>query len=185
MLDSRLCSKSFLPPCLIFPRSFLCLVLFYLVQASAAQQLRNVSIPITSPQIVYTPFVCNTTAVLANPQACAGAWQTSNSSDTGLPVISSRGPSTGSANIIPQLFFEFRASTLYLTTLPSSNATANITISSNGVVVSSLFNSALGFVTIVDLPESQPVLLTITYIPGDTPTQFALESLVITVPADG
>lgn len=55
------------------------LILFIIIQFLtganvAAQQLRNVSIPITSPQIVYTPFVCNASTVLADPQSCAGAW---------------------------------------------------------------------------------------------------------------
>jgi hypothetical protein len=38
------------------------------------QQLQSMEIPVTSPQIIYTPFVCNASITLADPQLCSGAW---------------------------------------------------------------------------------------------------------------
>ncbi|KAF8972719.1 hypothetical protein BDZ97DRAFT_1605360, partial [Flammula alnicola] len=145
----------------------------------------NLSIPVTSPQMVYTPFVCNSTTVLANPQSCAGAWKLSNSSDAGSATVSVSGPSLASANIIPQLFFQFRAFDLFLTTLPSSNATVNITVSSNGTAVSTLFNSTFGSVTVINLPGDVVSLFTITFVSSTTPTRFDLQSIIITALADG
>jgi len=34
----------------------------------------NVTIPSTSPEIVYTPFVCNASTTLLDPQSCQYAW---------------------------------------------------------------------------------------------------------------
>ncbi|PPQ86539.1 hypothetical protein CVT25_007197 [Psilocybe cyanescens] len=156
-----------------------------LAQPTLSQELRNLSIPVTSSQITYTPFVCNATTVSSNPQACAGAWQLSNSTDPASTTVSTFGPASVSSNIIPQLFFQFSAFALGITTLPSSNATVNVTISANGIVVSSLFNSSLGSLTVVNLPDNNVSLFTINFIPSSTPTRFDLESLIITIPADG
>ncbi|KDR80894.1 hypothetical protein GALMADRAFT_1113777 [Galerina marginata CBS 339.88] len=169
---------------LLSPHSLIILVVLAFVQPTISQELRNLSLPVTSSQIVYTPFVCNATTVSINPQACAGAWQLSNSSDPDSTTVSSVGPSSASANIIPQLFLQFRAFNLSMTTLPSSNATMNVTISANGIVVSQLFNSSLGALEIVNLPENDTSLLTITFLASSTPTRFDLQTLTITVPSD-
>jgi hypothetical protein len=67
-------------------------------------------------------------------------------------------------------------------TLPTSNATVNITLSSGGVQVWSLFDSSIGTVSVVNLSQDQPTLLTVTYIQSETPALFGLESFTITVP---
>ena len=53
----------------------LCVVvfLFYIV-SPAASQLLNLSIPLTSSSLVYTPFLCNGTEVSLNPAVCEGGW---------------------------------------------------------------------------------------------------------------
>uniref|UniRef100_A0A8H7XUJ2 Mid2 domain-containing protein n=2 Tax=Psilocybe cubensis TaxID=181762 RepID=A0A8H7XUJ2_PSICU len=168
----------------VFPRFLLLLLVLNVARPALSQELQNLSIPLTSPQIIYTPFLCNATTVSNNPQGCAGAWQLSNSTDPASTVVSTFGPASVSSNIIPQLFFQFSAFSLGITTLPSSNATVNVTMSSNGIVVSSLFNSSLGSLAVINLPDNSISQFTINFIPSSTPTRFDLQSLVIAVPAD-
>ncbi|KIM39657.1 hypothetical protein M413DRAFT_447121 [Hebeloma cylindrosporum] len=170
------CSNPFTLAWLNLPPSLLVVAILFLHLASA-QEFSDLSIPLTSSQIVYTPFVCNATTVLDKPQSCAGAWQLS---DSDVPSISTRGPSSSSSNLIPQMFFQFQAFSIFLTTLPSSNATINVTISANGVVVSSDFHSSLGALSIINLPGNMTSLLTLTFIKSSSPTQFDLDSLTIT-----
>ncbi|PPQ99243.1 hypothetical protein CVT26_014099 [Gymnopilus dilepis] len=160
------------------------LVFLSLVHPCSSQELLNVTIPVTSSQITYTPFVCNATAVATNPESCAGAWQLSDPTDQGLQSISTFGPSPASANIIPQMFFTFRAFQLSLATLPSSNATMNVTVSANGTVVWAIFNSSLESIRAVNLPENEATFLSITFLSSSTPTRFDLASLTIMVPAN-
>ena len=117
-------------------------------------------------------------------------------------MISSTGST--SSGIIPQLFFQFQgvfsfyflrtwmselliakrmiASVLYINTVPSiSNATVNLTISAGGTNISTIFDSSLGVVSIVDLPPNQITSLTI-YILATAPTLFCMESFIITIP---
>jgi len=129
--------------------------------------------------------------------------QVSNSS--ARQTISSTGPSSASGNIIPQMFFKFQgiskrlckpleflllchhaqlASSLFLTTARSSNASVNLTLSAGGIDIWDIFNSSLRSVSIVNLPQNQTTLLTITYIPAADSTLFGLQSLMITIPAD-
>ncbi len=98
--------------------------------------------------------------------------------------ITTTGSSPNSSNIVPQLFFQFQgryyasaykfriltsfpATDLFLTTLPSSNATVNLTVSSNGTSVSRLFNSTLGMASIIQLPENAVSQLAITFVPSN------------------
>lgn len=76
------------------------------------------------------------------------------------------------------------ASRLTINTLSSSNASVNLTISANGINISTVYNSSLGDVAIVGLPQNQTTFLTATYISSTGPTLFGLDSLVITVPED-
>lgn len=58
-------------------RSLVFVIIFHFihsVSAAATHQLQNITVPVTSPQITYTPFVCNTSTGLADPQPCTGAW---------------------------------------------------------------------------------------------------------------
>ena len=74
-------------------------------------------------------------------------------------------------------------SRLVMTAIPSSNATVNVTISSGGIQIWSLFDSSLGTVTIVNLP-SNLVLVAVTYMPSDDPALFGLQSFIVTAPAN-
>ena len=55
-------------------QSLCVVVLLFYVVSPAASQLLNLSIPLTSPSLVYTPFVCNATEVSLNPAVCEGGW---------------------------------------------------------------------------------------------------------------
>lgn len=55
-------------------RIFSLFILLLCLPSGASSQFLNLSIPITSTQLVYTPFVCNSTVTQANPQSCSGAW---------------------------------------------------------------------------------------------------------------
>ncbi|KAJ7282020.1 hypothetical protein C8J57DRAFT_1299194 [Mycena rebaudengoi] len=106
----------------------------------------NVTIPNTSPQIVYTPFICNTTTIPSNPE-CKGAW----------------------------------ASALYVTTSTSSNASANFTVASPSISLSSVVDTSAGLIAIINLVESELTTLTITFIPGESNSQLELGSMLMTV----
>ena len=76
MLDSLLHPKSSsLIWQIAIPRSLtiLLIILHFINGASVvAQKPQDVKIPITTPQIIYTPFVCN--ASIADTDKCSGAW---------------------------------------------------------------------------------------------------------------
>ncbi|KAF5316581.1 hypothetical protein D9619_006731 [Psilocybe cf. subviscida] len=149
----------------------------------------NISIPLASPKIVYTPFLCNATQAIASPQICAGGWQaaaapSSSPLDPIFVSVSPPGPNTGSSNLIPQLFFQFRASALFFQAIPPSNATATVTINSNGAFLSRQFDSSLGSAVITGIPGDVSSLFTITIVPQTGPTVFFLQSIIVTADAD-
>ena len=74
------------------------------------------------------------------------------------------------------------ASRLTINPLSSSNASVNLTVSAGGVHISTIYNSSVGGVSIVDLLQNLTTILTATYVPTEGPTVFGLDSLVITVP---
>lgn len=74
------------------------------------------------------------------------------------------------------------ASRLIMNALPSSNASVNISLSSGGTEVSSVFDSSLQTLSVVNLPQNLTTLLTVTYILSEQPTLFGLASFIITVP---
>ncbi|KAJ7626313.1 hypothetical protein DFH06DRAFT_1007596 [Mycena polygramma] len=139
----------------------------------------NVSISNTAPQIVYTPFLCNSTMSLTADPDCLGAWNVSEVA--GIPTVSTTGPAPNGAEIVPQMFMAFRASALYMSTSTISNASANFTLASTSVSVSRVINSAAGLIAIVDLAESELTTLTITFIPGQNNSQFDIGSILVTV----
>jgi len=139
----------------------------------------NVSIPNTSPQIVYTPFLCNTTTSLISDPNCSGGWNVSAIS--GIQTVSTTGPAPNGAEIVPQMFMAFRASALYMSTSATSNATANFTVTSSSLTLSRVVNSAAGLVAIVNLVESELTTLTITFIPGQNVSQLDIGSILVTV----
>jgi len=141
---------------------------------TAAQNLQNLSIPITSPQIIYTPFVCNSSLDGTESELCSGAWHLSDNS------ISTTGPNSSSK--VLQMFLQVQASRITMTTLPTSVASVNITLSGGGLQISRVFKSSLGSLSVVNLPQNQTTHLVITYISSEAPALFAVESFYITVP---
>jgi hypothetical protein len=122
-------------------------------------------------------------------------------SPIGTTVVTG-GPAPQAGNIIPQMFVSFRgedkypfrlssnliadtgcsASSVYLITAPSSNATANITIALTyqpSFTIS--INASNGGAGIVNLDESFLTSLSVTYLPGTNFTQLALQYVVLTV----
>ncbi|TFY65670.1 hypothetical protein EVG20_g5416 [Dentipellis fragilis] len=119
----------------------------------------------TDPRITWTPFVCNGTS---DPASCDGGW-------TLLPLVgassgsvtSTFGPGTSDDNILPQLFLPLRGTSLILRTSPSSNATANVTLTAapSGVSITTLVDTSVGSLSAVDLPPDEDMLLAVTYVP--------------------
>ncbi|KAJ7156810.1 hypothetical protein C8R43DRAFT_997373 [Mycena crocata] len=154
------------------------LLLLTLASLPGTQAAVNVSVPNTSPQIVYTPFLCNTTFLATDPD-CKGAWNVSDIA--GIMTVSTDGPDPGGANIVPQMFMTFHASALYMSTSAVSNATANFTVSSESNSISRVIDSAAGLVAIVNLVESELTTLSITFLPGQNATQLDIGSILMTV----
>ncbi|KAF9528905.1 hypothetical protein CPB83DRAFT_853404 [Crepidotus variabilis] len=159
-----------------------CFVVLLSLRIASAQEgsTQDVEIPLTSPSLVYTPFICNTTAVSINPSGCAVAWQISADNESASAI----GPSTEVRNIIPQMFFQFQASKLHMAASSASNATINITLSSNGISLTSTFNSSMGSASIINLPQNRITLLTLSLNPSPVSTIFELTSISITIPSD-
>ncbi|KAG2012012.1 hypothetical protein CC2G_012064 [Coprinopsis cinerea AmutBmut pab1-1] len=144
---------------------------------------RNVTVPLFSDQIVYTPFLCDAAEMLENPEACAGAWFSTNVPDIPFPVVTSLGQNSSTGDIIPQMFFRFRASTLYLTFVPGFNASVNLTLSAtNNAEITTTVQSSIGLATVVNIPEDLITTLALTVLPSSTPVQFGLVSIMMTVP---
>ncbi|KAF6761829.1 hypothetical protein DFP72DRAFT_1062037 [Ephemerocybe angulata] len=154
-------------------------------QNNAQNNQKNTTIPLTNPQsgeVVYTPSFCNATTAAGNPQSCAGAWQ-SGFSDSGVPIVTSAGQNAATGNILPQIFFRFRASRVFVNMDPTSGASINITVSSNDITIMNTVQASLGTATIVNLPNGSITTLTITLLPSP-PNPFSLFSVVITTPFD-
>ncbi|KAJ7576253.1 hypothetical protein C8J56DRAFT_800330 [Mycena floridula] len=140
----------------IWALSFFTICYICLCEAQAGSS-NNVSISNTSPQIRYTPFLCPTTA-----ETCDGAWRVTDVD--GASVVSTNGPTDAENDILPQMFFSFRASTIFVQTSSLSNATVNLTIFAGNVGVTAVINSSLGNFTVVQLPEDEVATLSLTFI---------------------
>ncbi|KAI6122614.1 hypothetical protein EDD16DRAFT_1570044 [Pisolithus croceorrhizus] len=81
------------------------------------------------------------------------------------------------------MFLTFRASSLYLYPSPLSNATVNFTLTAepSDASITSMVNTSISIIMAVGLPLTQMTTLGITYIPGDLPTRFDVESIVLVV----
>ncbi|TFK73722.1 hypothetical protein BDN72DRAFT_761112 [Pluteus cervinus] len=155
---------------------------------------RNITISSNSSQILYTPFICNATTTITNPE-CNGAWQLIQSNDN-TTVVSTQGPGVMEGEIVPQMFIRFQGSFLFIQTGPLSNATANVTISAGLTSVNLAFNSSAGGVAVVDLIEAEVTTATLTFIdpeqnaiPNDVngtsmPSRLDIEAITITVDDD-
>ncbi|KAJ7582201.1 hypothetical protein C8J56DRAFT_245022 [Mycena floridula] len=133
----------------------------------------NVSISNTSPQIRYTPFLCPTTT-----ETCDGAWRVTDVD--GASVVSTNGPSDAENDIIPQMFFSFKASTIFVQTSSLSNATVNLTVFAGNVAVTAVIDSSLRNFTVVQLPEDEVTTLSLTFIAG-APSRLDIGDIIITV----
>ncbi|KAF9454447.1 hypothetical protein P691DRAFT_397435 [Macrolepiota fuliginosa MF-IS2] len=148
--------------------------------AQLSNGTKNFTIALDSPQIIFTPFLCNQTTSQSTPELCRGGWVTRR--ENGQLMVSTTGPDPATGEIIPQMFFQFRASALYLLTSSTSNAQANITVTTNGTTISALFDSSLGAASILNLIQPSITTFALTFMPNDTPQEFTLTSAIITIP---
>ncbi|KDQ26425.1 hypothetical protein PLEOSDRAFT_1089758 [Pleurotus ostreatus PC15] len=137
--------------------------LFIVFQALAliprVQAARNITIGNTSPEVVYTPFLCDVTGA-----DCEGAWRVVDVD--GISVVTTDGPSPAQGSVIPQMFIRFRASAFFMTTSSLSSALANFTLSAGGTVITQPINTSIPLLGGVNLIEADTTQLTITFISG-------------------
>uniref|UniRef100_A0A0W0FNP6 Mid2 domain-containing protein n=1 Tax=Moniliophthora roreri TaxID=221103 RepID=A0A0W0FNP6_MONRR len=101
----------------------------------------------------------------------------------GSSVVSTNGPSDAGANIIPQMFLQYRATSLVMTLPPSSNASMNITVlTGNNDVLSLAVNSSVGTFAVLNLNEANTTTLSITFIQTSAgPSRLDIGNITITV----
>ncbi|KIN97058.1 hypothetical protein M404DRAFT_62038, partial [Pisolithus tinctorius Marx 270] len=75
------------------------------------------------------------------------------------------------------------ASSLCLYPSPVSNATVNLTLAAelSDTSITSMVNTSINIITAVGLPQTQATTLGITFILGDLPTRFDVESITLVV----
>jgi len=144
-----------------------------------AQQLQNITITNTSPQIDYTPFICNVSGSASFSPSCLGGWQVLTSG--GETILSTEGAGPQGADIVPQMFLRFQASALFLNTSTSSNATFDISVSVGNSSVSVSANSSVGAAAIFNLPENETTTLSLTFTAGQIPSHLDIGNITIEV----
>ncbi|KAI6149626.1 hypothetical protein BKA82DRAFT_1006349 [Pisolithus tinctorius] len=149
-----------------------------LISQACAQQI--VVLSSNDSDIIYNPPLCSSSDVVSG---CISPWQLLNDSSASTTVISTSGPIPQAGNVIPQMFLTFRASSLYLYPSPLSNATVNFTLTAepSDTSITSMVNTSINIITAVGLPLTQATTLGITFIPGDLPTRFDVESITLVV----
>ncbi|KAH7921211.1 hypothetical protein BV22DRAFT_1019820 [Leucogyrophana mollusca] len=165
-----------MPDCLSRIYILLCFLGAGLLQSWAQQ---NVVLQSNSPDIVYSPALCNTSAI---DTGCVSAWQLVNDVP-GTTVVATNGPISQTDYTIPQLFLSFRGSALYLRTSPFSNASVNfsLTASPSELTITREVNTSIENIFAVDIPETQTTTLGITYLPGVSSARFDIEFITLTV----
>ncbi|KAH0836840.1 hypothetical protein J3R83DRAFT_8625 [Lanmaoa asiatica] len=155
--------------------SRVCLTLCLLLPALAQQ---NVVLSSTDPDIIYNPPLCSSSSSVAG---CTSPWQVSNDTIPGSVVVYTNGPIPQAGNVLPQIGNQ--PSTLYLRTTPSSNATVNLTLTAEptDVSITSELNTSISLIVAVNIPETQTTTLGVTFLQGDLPTRFDIESITLTV----
>ncbi|KAF9497806.1 hypothetical protein BDN71DRAFT_1444207 [Pleurotus eryngii] len=123
------------------------------------QAARNITIGNTSPEVLYTPFLCNVTGT-----DCEGAWRVVDVD--GVSIVTTNGPSPARGGVIPQMFIRFRASAFFMTTSSLSSALANFTLSAGDTVITQPINTSIPLLGGVNLVEANTTQLTITFISG-------------------
>ena len=76
------------------------------------------------------------------------------------------------------------ASGVYIKTSADSNATVEVVVAWESIMRRSDFDSSMGFIGIMDLPDNSTFLLTITVNPSTSPTLFGMTSVEIATPPD-
>ncbi|KAF8141402.1 hypothetical protein EV363DRAFT_1578666 [Boletus edulis] len=157
--------------------SRICLTLGLLLPALARQ---TVVLSSTNPDIIYNPPLCTSSSILAG---CTSPWQVSNDIIPATTLVYTDGPIPQAGNVIPQMFFNFRASALFLRTTSSSNATVNFTLTAEptDVTITKELNTSISLIVAVDIPESQTTTLGVTFLQGNLPTRFDIESITLVV----
>ncbi|KAJ4474928.1 hypothetical protein J3R30DRAFT_3295208 [Lentinula aciculospora] len=148
--------------------------------AQQSGSLQNISISNTSPEIDYTPFLCNATGSESFSPSCLGGWQVLTVG--GETVVSTEGAGPLGADVIPQMFLQFRASALFLSTSPSANATFEIAVSAGNTSISVSANSSIGVAAVLNLPANETTTLSLTFTPGQVPSRIDVGTITITVP---
>ncbi|KAG9313217.1 actin-domain-containing protein [Chiua virens] len=140
----------------------------------------NVVLSSTDPDIIYNPPLCTSSSTLAN---CSSPWQTSNDTIPGTTIVYTNGPIPEAGNVVPQMFLNFRASTLYLNTTDCSNATINLTLTAEptDVSITTQVNTSISLIVVVNLPETQTTTLGITFLEGNIQSRFDVRSIILTV----
>jgi len=142
-----------------------------------------VSVSLLSDRVAYTPFVCNAAEAEADGEACAGAWFANATEESSFPSVTTVQKETW--GVIPQMFFQFRATTAYLTLMANRNASVDLTLSSaNGLSITRTIPHSISSVAAVNLVEGEVTLLTLTVVPAGGPASFGVSSLEITVHDD-
>ncbi|KAF9233852.1 hypothetical protein BU15DRAFT_79710 [Melanogaster broomeanus] len=142
-----------------------------------AQQ--SVVLSSTNPDIIYNPPLCTPSSVITG---CVSPWQISN--ESGTTVVFTNGPIPEAGDVIPQMFLSFRASNLSLQTTSLSNATINFTLTAEPTDISitaELNTTIFPLIVVANLPETQTTTLGITFLPGDLPARFDVESITLVV----
>ncbi|KAI5895676.1 uncharacterized protein SCHCODRAFT_02573574 [Schizophyllum commune H4-8] len=118
----------------------------------------DVIISLTSPAIVYVPFLCDA------GDDCDGGWQRTTT-ETGAMVIITNGSSQDALDIVPQMFIQFRASALHLATSAFSTADVDMTVSQGKTTISQNVTSRTGLITVIGLNSTALTTLSLTYVP--------------------
>ncbi|KAI0737345.1 hypothetical protein C8Q80DRAFT_1115353, partial [Daedaleopsis nitida] len=155
-----------------------------LLLTGTARAVVNITLQDTASQIIYSPPACGLTLSSAGTEICNSSWRilaSPNASDG--TITSTTGSTDASGGFVPQLFLTVRALSLDIKTLPGSNATVNVSVSTADPVVSvtARLNSSVQPITIVGLVEDRLTTLALTFDQSDGPTVLDIDSIVITI----
>ncbi|OJT13501.1 hypothetical protein TRAPUB_9966 [Trametes pubescens] len=151
----------------------------------------NITLEDTASQIIYSPSACGLTLSSAGTETetetenCDSAWRIVATQDaSGGTLTTTSGPTDGSGGLVPQIFLSVRARALFVKTSPSSNAIANVTVSSmtNPIVsVRSELNSSVDFISIIGLPEDIVTTLSLAYVASNITTHLDIDSIAVLI----
>ncbi|PPQ63126.1 hypothetical protein CVT24_005837 [Panaeolus cyanescens] len=100
-------------------------------------------------------------------------------------IASTNGSAQSTGNIIPQAFFQFRASAMRLSPTNASDAIVNLTISTPESTLWVTYDSSFGPFKVLKLRPNETSLLAITYLSDNIPgALFEIESIELTVEAN-